>query len=88
MHLNELINDETSNFNEVEIEVIDQPVEIQEWKFKEKTGEDFSIFYKKYYPKLIYYTSKMCPDKQEAEDISTESFMIALQKIDRYILIN
>ncbi len=56
----------------------------QEVLFRERTGNDFEFFYKKYYPKLIYYTSKMCNNPQEAEDVSTESFMVALQKIDKY----
>jgi RNA polymerase sigma-70 factor (ECF subfamily) len=77
----DLIIENSENENEV---VVTEKVEIQEYKFKEKTGQEFHSFYKKYYPKLIYYTSKMCPDKQEAEDISTESFIIALQKIDKY----
>jgi RNA polymerase sigma-70 factor (ECF subfamily) len=56
----------------------------QESFFKEKTGNDFTFFYKKYYPKLIYYTCKMCGDQQKAEDITTESFMTAFEKIDKY----
>ena len=52
--------------------------------FKERTGNDFTHFYKKYYPKLIYYTSKMCNDTQKAEDVTTESFMTAFEKIDKY----
>lgn len=52
--------------------------------FKERTGNDFTFFYKKYYPKLIYYTSKMCGDQQKAEDITIESFMTAFEKIDKY----
>jgi RNA polymerase sigma-70 factor (ECF subfamily) len=56
----------------------------QEVLFKEKTGNDFTFFYKKYYPKLIYYTSKMCGDSQKAEDVTTESFMTAFEKIDKY----
>jgi RNA polymerase sigma-70 factor (ECF subfamily) len=56
----------------------------QEILFKERTGKDFSFFYKKYFPKLIYYTGQMCKDPQKAEDISTESFLIAFEKIDRY----
>lgn len=52
--------------------------------FKERTGSDFTFFYKKYYPKLIYYTSKMCGDKQKAEDVTTESFLTAFEKIDKY----
>lgn len=52
--------------------------------FKERTGNDFTHFYKKYYPKLIYYTSKMCNDQQKAEDVTTESFMTAFEKIGMY----
>ncbi len=56
----------------------------QETIFKERTGNDFTFFYKKYYPKLIYYTCKMCGDQQKAEDITTESFLTAFEKIDKY----
>ena len=56
----------------------------QEKLFKERTGKEFSFFYKKYYPKLIYYTSKMCNNQQKAEDVSTDSFLIAFEKIDKY----
>ena len=52
----------------------------QEQLFKERTGKDFTFFYKKYYPKLIYFTSQMCKDPQKAEDISTDSFLIASKK--------
>ena len=56
----------------------------REMLFKERTGKDFSFFYEKYYPKLIYYTNKMCNDSQKAEDISTDSFLIAFDKIEKY----
>ena len=56
----------------------------QEKLFKERTGKDFSTLYTKYYPKLIYFTSRICNDVQKAEDISTDSFMIALEKIEKY----
>lgn len=60
----------------------------QEKLFKERTGKEFSFFYQKYYPKLLYYTSKMCQsarlDPAKAEDISTDSFLIAFEKIDKY----
>ena len=56
----------------------------QEKVFKERTGKDFSSLYTKYYPKLIYFTSKMCNDVQKAEDISTESFLLAFEKIEKY----
>ena len=52
--------------------------------FKERTGKDFNTLYQKYYPKLVYFTSKICNDQQKAEDISTDSFMSAFEKIDKY----
>jgi RNA polymerase sigma-70 factor (ECF subfamily) len=56
----------------------------QEKLFKERTGKDFTTLYQKYYPKLIYFTSRICNDPQKAEDLSTDSFMIALDKISKY----
>jgi len=56
--------------------------------FKEQTGKDFNFFYKKYYPKLLYYTSKMALsaklDVTKAEDVSTDAFLTAFEKIDKY----
>lgn len=56
----------------------------QEKIFRERTGKDFSTLYQKYYPKLIYFTSRMCNDTQKAEDISTDSFLVAFEKIEKY----
>jgi RNA polymerase sigma-70 factor (ECF subfamily) len=56
----------------------------QEKVFRERTGKDFSTLYKKYYPKLVYFTSKICQDQKKAEDISTDSFMVAFEKIEKY----
>ncbi len=56
----------------------------QEKIFLERTGKKFEFFYNKYYPKLIYYTNKMCNDPQKAEDISTDSFLTAFEKIGMY----
>lgn len=56
----------------------------QEKVFKERTGNDFSFYYNKYYQKLIYFTFKMCNDAQKAEDVTTDSFLVALEKIDKY----
>jgi len=56
----------------------------QEKLFREKTGKEFTQLYSKYYPKLIYFTSRICNDQQKAEDLSTDSFMIALDKIEKY----
>jgi RNA polymerase sigma factor (sigma-70 family) len=56
----------------------------KEQLFKQRTGKDFTQVYQKYYPKLIYFTNKICNDIQKAEDISTESFIVALDKIEKY----
>jgi RNA polymerase sigma-70 factor (ECF subfamily) len=66
------------------MELSNVPFSEQEKVFKERTGKDFATLYQKYYPKLIYFTSRICKDLQKAEDISTDSFMIALEKIDKY----
>ena len=52
--------------------------------FIERTGKNFDFYYKKYYPKLIYYTNKICNDTQKAEDVSIDSFLTAFDKIDMY----
>ena len=56
----------------------------QEQLFREKTGKEFTQLYSKYYPKLIYFTNRICSDTQKAEDLSTDAFMIALDKIEKY----
>ena len=56
----------------------------QEELFRQRTGKDSSTLYTKYYPKLIYFTSRICNNVQKAEDLSTDSFMIALEKIEKY----
>lgn len=56
----------------------------QEKLFRERTGKDFTELYTKYYPKLIYFTGRICNDSKKAEDLSTDSFMIALEKIEKY----
>jgi len=56
----------------------------QEKVFRERTGKDFSSLYTKYYPKLVYFTAKITNDPQKAEDISTDSFMAAFEKIEKY----
>jgi RNA polymerase sigma-70 factor (ECF subfamily) len=52
--------------------------------FKNQTGIDFQSTYKKYYPKLVYYVNKMCKDESLSEDIASDSFMMALDKINKY----
>lgn len=55
-----------------------------EKKFKEKTGEEFIVFYQKYKPKLEWTLFKMCNDKDDASDIATDAFLKALHKIEQY----
>lgn len=52
--------------------------------FKNQTGIDFQSTYKKYYPKLVYYVNKMCKDEFLSEDIASDSFIMALDKINKY----
>lgn len=66
------------------MEITQQSFSEKEKLFKERTGKDFITLYKKYHPKLIYFTSKICNDRKRAEDLSTDSFMVALDKIDLY----
>jgi RNA polymerase sigma-70 factor (ECF subfamily) len=60
----------------------------KEDNFKERTGKDFTFFYNKYYPKLLYFTSRMAEsaklDVTTAEDVSTDAFLTAFEKIDKY----
>jgi len=85
-----VINDEEIKEIEQSIEEFESkqkdPVDLdlQIKKFKEKTGQDFNKFYKKYLPKLVYYTTKYCQDSDEAMDYAEESFISALEKIDSY----
>lgn len=58
--------------------------EEKEVEFRKRTGKNFEFFYKKYYPKLIFFIQNICNDKQKAEDITNESFMSALEKISQY----
>jgi RNA polymerase sigma factor (sigma-70 family) len=60
----------------------------RESNFKERTGKDFNFFYNKYYPKLLYFTSRMAEsaklDVTMAQDASTDAFLTAFDKIDKY----
>ncbi len=56
----------------------------QEKIFKERTGKDFTSLYTKYYPKLVYFTSRITNDLQKKTEISTDSFLAAFEKIDKY----
>lgn len=63
---------------------IDFTMDEKEKIFLEKTGSEFNVFYKKYLPKLIYFVNNFCHDKQMAEDLAIDSFMISLNKINDF----
>lgn len=62
------------------------PKQIINWKqnFFDKTKKDFDEYYTKYYPKLVWYISKMNIDKLDSEDIVNQAFMQSLEKIHQY----
>jgi len=56
----------------------------QELLFKDRTGESFSFFYEKFNPRLVYYINNICKDEHLAEDVATEAFIKAFEKIEQY----
>jgi len=56
-----------------------------EQKFKEKTGENFPIYYEKYRPKLSWYlNSRYTKNIETAEEFADLAFTQGLEKIDTY----
>ena len=56
----------------------------QESLFKERTGENFSFFYEKFNPRLVYYINNITKDEHLAQDVATEAFIKAFEKIEQY----
>ena len=56
----------------------------QESLFRERTGENFSFFYEKFYPRLVYKISTITQDEHLAEDVATNAFIKAFEKIEQY----
>lgn len=56
----------------------------QEILFKDLTGEDFTRFYNKFYPRLVFNLNGITQDENLAEDMATEAFIRALSKLDQY----
>jgi RNA polymerase sigma-70 factor (ECF subfamily) len=52
--------------------------------FKKQTGKNFDYFYQKYYPKLLYFITTKCGDHDRAQDLTSESLMVAFEKIEQY----
>ena len=63
---------------------IERTTSEQESLFKERTGENFSFFYEKFNPRLVYYINNIIKDEHLAEDVSTEAFIKAFEKIEQY----
>jgi len=55
-----------------------------EQKFKEKTGENFPIYYKKYRPKLSWYLTRYTKNIESAEEFADMAFIQGLEKIESY----
>jgi len=55
-----------------------------EQKFKEKTGESFPVYYKKYRPKLSWYLFRYTKNIETAEEFADMAFTQGLEKIDTY----
>ena len=73
-------NDNDNNNNKEPIVDLNKQIKI----FTEKTGKDFTEFYNKYRPKLIYFANKFCKNEDEAVDYAEESFINSLEKIHTY----
>lgn len=56
----------------------------QELLFKQRTGESFAFFYEKFYPRLVYNINGITQDEYLAEDVATEAFIKAFEKIEQY----
>jgi RNA polymerase sigma-70 factor (ECF subfamily) len=52
--------------------------------FFEKTGKPFHFYWELYYKKLVFFLNKYCEDTQMAEDMTVDSFLMSLHKIDQY----
>jgi RNA polymerase sigma-70 factor (ECF subfamily) len=52
--------------------------------FKIQTGYDFTTMYEKHYNKLVNSILKICRDKEKAEDIASDSFITAFDRIQTY----
>ncbi len=52
--------------------------------FEEKTKKKFTVFYKTYYPKLVWLIRGINIDHSAAEDIANMAFMKSLEKIEMY----
>ena len=52
--------------------------------FRERSGNDFTYFYEKYKPGLIFNLQKFCDDPEKVKDVTSMAFMTAWEKIDKY----
>lgn len=65
-------------------ELTEQKTLSYEEKFKTVTNQDFNIFYKKYYPKLVWQVQKLNINVLDAEDIANKAFIQSIDKIEQY----
>lgn len=63
---------------------IEKTTREQELLFKERTGENLDYFYNKFYPRLVYNLNGITNDEHLAEDLATEAFIKAFEKVEQY----
>jgi len=63
---------------------IEKTTREQEILFKERTGENLDFFYNKFYPRLVYNLNGITNDEHLAEDLATEAFIKAFEKVEQY----
>lgn len=68
------------------VPTVQKPVSTKsyEQQFLEKTGKDFNTFYAKYYKKLVWIIQQMNINSIDAEGLTNDAFMQALNKIEMY----
>jgi len=55
-----------------------------EEKFKEVTGQNFTKFYNKYFPKLVWKIKALNINKLDAEDLANKAFIQSIDKIHQF----
>jgi len=84
MEVEALVEVNSITINHVQSVQVPGNTKSYEQLFLEKTGKDFNTFYKKYYNKLVWIIQRMNINTIDAEGLTNDAFMQALNKIDKY----
>lgn len=55
-----------------------------ETAFEAATGENFTEYYERYFPKLVYFLSSYSKDEEKAKDLAQETWIQCCLKFDDY----